>query len=245
MLYICSQSALNKGSKESLPCKCSFKSSFKKSAAFLCHLSLTACKEPLGTVCPSFPKPGKVSLALINTSGRGEVIWTLFLSITASLALPSLAQSLQQDRAVLWCTRHPKEGLGLQMLSNLNTLTLLLLPHLTHLELKDNTDLLGKLIGLADTNFKAVKCDLQAPWQQSLGSQITRQWECCHIPVPLESHSLLCSPVTDFYLFTQVSPLCPANKCFVLEPFRAMGAHTEGWYHNKCIITTKRKEKGV
>lgn len=118
-------------------------------------------------------------------------------------------------------------------------------PPPAHLELEDNPDLLGKLLSVAGTNFQAVKWGLQAPWQKSLGSTNYKA-------VGMLSHPCT-SRVTSTSLFschwclliTQVSPLCPANKCSMLENSRGM-VHTQraGTTIN-ALLPQKKKGKSI
>lgn len=180
-------------------------------------------------------------LALINTSGRGQVVWTLLLSIT-TLALFGTSCSLSFGAPGI-----PKRGLLCRCwASSAHWLfSSPPPPHPAHLELEDNPDLLGKLLSVAGTNFQAVKWGLQAPWQQSLGSTNYKA-------VGMLSHPCT-SRVTSTSLFschwclliTQASPLCPANKCSMLENFRGM-VHTQraGTTIN-ALLPQKKKGKSI
>lgn len=180
----------------------SFKPSFKKTW-FFCSLSLPSVLQPVRRhsgqnleLCPSFPKSGKASHLSSWLIHLEEVKWFedcsfpsalvgfvchLLLTVCSRTEQSLGAQGIQKKGC--WAGAEQPQHIGSP-----------LLPHLAHLELENNPDLLGKLLWVADTDFKAVKCGLQVPWLQYLGSTNYKAVGMLSHPFTFRVTSTFCSP---------------------------------------------------
>lgn len=199
--------------------------------------------QNFGQIYPLFPK-SEVSLALINTSGRGQgdlnispfhhplvgFVCHLLLTLCSRTEQSCGAQDIQKKGLVCRCWATSAHWLfsPYLILPIWNRRTILI-------SLESRYEWLSLISKQWNVVYRLLGSNLQGP-------QMTRQWECCHSSVSPEPHVLLCSPVTDFY--------CSPRSHLSAQPINAScWSHSGEWVHTQRAGTIAnallpQKEKG-